>query len=69
MTSVNIRPSLSNGLSGMVFMPDREYDISKVRCGSKQDGRTEGGPTMASQSSAVELTTILTMTVLVGERI
>jgi hypothetical protein len=53
----------------MVFTPGREYDISKVRCGSKQDGRTEGGPAMASQSSAVELTTILTMKVLVGERI
>jgi len=68
-TSVNVRPSLSNGLPGMVFMPGREYDIAKVRCGSKQAGRTEGGPAMARQSLAVELLTILTMAVLVVERI
>jgi hypothetical protein len=53
----------------MVFMPGREYDIAKVRCGSKQDGRTEGRPAMARQSLAVELMTILTMAVLVVERI
>jgi hypothetical protein len=53
----------------MVFTPGREYVISKIRCGSKQDGRTEGGPAMARLSSAGELMTILTMAVLVVERI